>query len=355
MLTAQELYKFSYWGSDSFAYLARITVQAATIAGFSGMTKSGDGFQHTIGDRIEFSGVGVHCGKPTTLCIAPADPNTGIVFLRSDENNGREIEIPAVSGSVAATEMCTLLGDPDGLYVSTVEHLLAALSGLGVDNAIIEIDGAEVPVLDGSAEPFVEGIQSVGVARQVAPRRFIRIIKPVRVAHKESYAQFTPAETRIFEVEIDFDNDAIGHQRLELSLKSEMFAGDLARARTFGFMKDVERLWQAGYALGSSLENTVVIKDGDVMNLEGLRYPDEFVRHKMLDAIGDLALAGLPILGRYKSFKGGHRLNAMAVAALLADSQAYEIVTFGDAVRSVDARAEVVPGISVPAFAPERS
>jgi len=281
--------------------------------------------QTTLKSRVTLSGIGVHSGKPVSIHFNPADADTGVVFHCPDGAGQRDVR--GVFTEIGATDFSTVLGNPAGVYVATVEHLMATLLGLGIDNVAIDIDGREVPILDGSAAQFVEAFDQAGIARLSAKRRYIRILKPVRVDAGASWAEFRPFDGTRFEVDIDFDSPAIGKQSLACDLSPEVFRRDVARARTFGFMKDVERLWAAGYALGSSLENSVVVGDDHrIINVEGLRYPDEFVRHKMLDAIGDLALAGARFIGCFRSFRGGHKLNAAALARLLADSSAFEIV-----------------------------
>lgn len=287
-----------------------------------------------------------------TLC--PAEPDSGIVFVRAALADSADVEIPARSHAVGSTELCTVLGDPKGASVATVEHLLAALVALGVDNALIEVDGPEVPVMDGSAGAFVEAIDRAGVRVQSAARRWLRIEKPVRVELGSASAEFRPHPRSRLEISIDYDCSVIGRQEFSLDLTSKAFRRDVARARTFGYMRDVERLWAAGFALGSSLENSIVISNGAVVNPEGLRYPDEFVRHKVLDTIGDLALAGMPIQGLYRSHKGGHKLNALALSTLISRSDAWSIVS--DAVEREprpESRPDLAQGLTVPAFAPE--
>ena len=216
-----------------------------------------------------------------------------------------------------------MLGDPAGEHIATVEHLMAALFGLGIDNVVIEIDGHEVPILDGSAMAFVEAIDQAGIETLPVKRRYIRVVKPVRIENGASWAEFRPYSGTRFEVEIDFESPAIGRQLFASDINADIFRRDIARARTFGFMKDVERLWAAGYALGSSLENSLVIGDDNrVINMGGLRYPNEFVRHKTLDAMGDLALAGARFIGCFRSYRGGHRMNAAALRRLLSDRSA---------------------------------
>jgi UDP-3-O-[3-hydroxymyristoyl] N-acetylglucosamine deacetylase len=303
---------------------------------------------------VSLSGVGVHSGIPVTITLCPTEPDSGIAFLRGSLADAADVEIPARSHAVGSTELCTVLGDPNGVSVATVEHLLAALAGLGIDNALIEIDGPEVPVMDGSAGAFVDAIDRAGVRVQNAPRRWIRIEKPVRVELGSAHAEFRPHPRMRLEIGIDYDCSVIGRQQLGLDLTPKSFRRDIARARTFGYLRDVERLWAAGFALGSSLENSVVIGDGAVVNPEGLRYPDEFVRHKVLDTIGDLALAGMPIQGLYRSHKGGHKLNALALSALISRSDAWSLVS--DPVEREprqEGRVELAQGLAAPAFAPE--
>ncbi len=282
-------------------------------------------YQTTLKSRATLSGIGVHSGKPVSINLLPADPGTGIVFQQADEGSARDLR--ALISEVGGTDLCTVLGDPSGHHVATVEHLMAALSGMGVDNLIIEIDGGEVPILDGSSANFVEAIDRVGMATQDVKRRYIRILKPVRIESGASWAEFRPYGGTRFEVEIDFESPAIGRQSYAADITPDVFRRDISRARTFGFMKDVERLWAAGYALGSSLENSVVIGDDSrIVNMEGLRYKDEFVRHKLLDAMGDLSLAGARFIGCFRSYRGGHRLNAASLRHLLSDHSAFELV-----------------------------
>jgi UDP-3-O-[3-hydroxymyristoyl] N-acetylglucosamine deacetylase len=281
--------------------------------------------QTTIKSRVSLSGIGVHSGKPVSIHFSPADADTGIVFHCHGADG--VVDIRALISEVAATDLATVLGDLSGAHVATVEHLMATLLGLGIDNVAIEIDGREVPILDGSAAMFVDALEQAGMERLAAKRRYIRIVKPVRLENGGSWAEFRPYDGTRFEVEIDFESPAIGRQSLAIDLDPDSFRREIARARTFGFMKDVERLWAAGYALGSSLENSVVIGDDQrVINMEGLRYPNEFVRHKTLDAVGDLALAGSRFIGCFRSYRGGHKLNATALRRLLADHSAYQIV-----------------------------
>jgi UDP-3-O-[3-hydroxymyristoyl] N-acetylglucosamine deacetylase len=280
--------------------------------------------QTTLRSRAIVTGSGVHSNAPVRLKLHPADANSGISFLRTGlpDNNDRLIE--AVWSQVSMTELCTVIGQGDGATISTVEHLLAALSGLGLDNVLIEVDGPEVPIMDGSAADFVEAIDQAGIVQLDAPRKFLKILKPVRVEHGRAFSELRPAEQGFrLEVEIDFAAGVIGRQKKVIELNGDSFRRDLARARTFGFLRDVERLWKAGFALGASLDNTVALDDERVLNPGGLRFGDEFVRHKTLDAVGDLALAGAPIIGAYRSFCGGHKMNVAVLEALFADRSAY--------------------------------
>jgi UDP-3-O-[3-hydroxymyristoyl] N-acetylglucosamine deacetylase len=310
--------------------------------------------QTTLRDQIAISGVGVHSGVPVTLTIYPADADTGIVFGRSDEQ-GREREVRADYRSVTATELATVLGDHSGLLCSTAEHILAALRGLGVDNAFVELDGPEVPIMDGSAAPFVAAIDQVGIVSLNAPRRYIKVLKPVRVAKGEAFGELSPYSSGFrLEVEINFDNPLIGRQSIATDVDPDTFRRELSRARTFGFMKDVSALWAAGKALGAGLENTVVMSENRVMNAEGLRFPDEFVRHKALDALGDLALAGAPLLGRYRSVRGGHKMNHAVLTALMSDPTAWTMVE-AEPVRRVRGHADVAASLVAPAYGPDVS
>jgi UDP-3-O-[3-hydroxymyristoyl] N-acetylglucosamine deacetylase len=285
------------------------------------------GRQTTLRKRTAIAGVGVHSGHPVTLTLNPAEANSGVVFVRTGIDGRPDCELRATACSVTATELATVLGDENGIFVSTVEHVMAALCGLGVDNCIVEIDGPEAPILDGSAQPYVAAIDKAGIVSLNAPRRYFKVLKPVRVHKGDSFGEFRPCERGFHvDVTIDFDHALIGRQALSLNVEPQNFRRDIARARTFGFVRDVEKLWSAGYALGASLENTLVVSDDRVLNPGGLRFADEFVRHKVLDAIGDLALAGAPIIGSYRSVRGGHRLNHAVLAALLGDSSAWTVV-----------------------------
>lgn len=305
-------------------------------------------YQTTVKSRATLAGIGVHSGKTVTVHFLPADADTGIVFHLS--NGGESREFRALVAEVGATDLCTMLGDPAGEHIGTVEHLMATVFGLGIDNLIIEIDGSEVPILDGSAMALVEAFDQAGIETLAVKRRYIRVVKPVRVEAGASWAEFRPYDGTRFEVEIDFESPAIGRQQFASDINPDIFRRDIARARTFGFMKDVERLWAAGYALGSSLENSLVIgHDNRVINVGGLRYPNEFARHKTLDAMGDLALAGARFIGCFRSYRGGHRMNASALRRLLSDHTAFEIV---ETRRRERGRVAEMIAVSRPVYAP---
>src|SRR5438067_3845119 len=314
--------------------------------------------QATLRSQATVTGVGVHSGLPVSLILGPAPIDAGFVFVRTGLD-GCDREVQASAQSVIATEFATVLGDREGPLVSTAEHVLAALRGMGIDNATIEIDGPEVPIMDGSAAPFVAAIDRAGMLTQSGSRRFIQVLKPVQVAMGDSFGELRPNASGFrTEVEIDFANPVIGRQSYTLELSPERFRREISRARTFGCMSDVARLRSAGFSLGASFENSVVFDEERLLNPEGLRYADECVRHKVLDAIGDLALAGLPLLGAYRSFRGGHKLNYAVLTALLADRAAWRIVE-GEAPRRTRVPAEagsgMVAGMIAPAYGPDVS
>lgn len=287
--------------------------------------------QTTIAREIELTGTGVHSGAPVSVVLHPAESDTGLRFMIT--KRGRLItEIDANVKNVKNLTLCTVIGDEEGNTVSTVEHLLAALRGLSIDNCYVEIDSKEVPIMDGSSCAFVDAIDEVGIVELAAPRRFIKVLKPIRVEEGDCFGELSPHSGFHMDVEIDFETSVIGKQRVAYEMTPGVFRNELCRARTFGFMADVKKLWKAGLALGANLNNTVAIGSDDegqdrVMNPEGLRHSDEFVRHKMLDAVGDLALAGKPILGAYRSVRGGHRLNSYVLQALFADTTAWTTVS----------------------------
>jgi UDP-3-O-[3-hydroxymyristoyl] N-acetylglucosamine deacetylase len=308
--------------------------------------------QTTLAGEVSLTGTGVHSGAPVSIDLCPADGDTGLRFLISNSDADGS-EIAADQQWVTGVTLCTMLGDGNGASVATVEHVLGALRGLGVDNALIEIDSAEVPIMDGSAAPFVEAIDEVGLTELDAPRRYLKVLKPICVEDGGAVGELTPYNGFHLDIEIDFETKLIGTQKIAMDINPGAFRRELSRARTFGFMKDVERLWAAGLALGASLENTVAIGDDRIINREGLRYADEFVRHKALDAVGDLALAGAPILGAFRSRRGGHRLNALVLKTLFADPDAWTMV---EAPRYREVRhAELSHRLAVASFAADRS
>ena len=311
--------------------------------------------QTTLQDHVTVAGIGVHSGWPATLTLHPAEADTGVVFLRSGIDGQPDRELRADFRSVTATEFATVLGDHDGPAVSTTEHVLAALRGLGVDNAVVEVDGPEIPIMDGSTAPFVAAIDQAGIVALPASRRYIQVLKPVRVAKGDGYGELRPHLRGLrIETEIEFDHPLIGHQTFAIEVEPDLFRRELARARTFGFMRDVAKLWSAGYALGASFENTVVIAENRVLNPEGMRYADEFVRHKAVDAIGDLALSGAPLLGAYRSVRGGHKLNHAVLTALMADRSAWAYVEMPES-RRPRGHAELAASFASPAFGPDVS
>ena len=281
--------------------------------------------QNTVKSPVRFKGTGLHSGRPARLTILPASAEHGMWFRRIDISD-RDPMIPALWDVVEQSPLCTRLVNAAGASVSTVEHLMAALSGAGVHNALIEIEGPEVPILDGSAAPFLRGIMAQGVRAQSAPVRAIEILRPVRVDVGEASAALLPSDRLTIEFHIDFDDLAIGQQSRTLDMANGAFARVLSDSRTFCRRSDVEMMQENGLALGGSLDNAVVFDSGTVLNPDGLRHDDEAVRHKMLDALGDLALAGRPILGRYVGSRAGHAVTNTLLRELFANSDAFRIV-----------------------------
>ena len=281
--------------------------------------------QKTLRGVAQCTGVGVHSGEKVTMRLLPADVDTGIVFIRTDLKNGARA-IPARWDFVVETQLCTVIGNPHGGKVATIEHLMAALRAADIDNAIVEVDGPEVPVMDGSADSFVFLIEMAGTVQQNAPRREIVVLKPIEVVAGCKRVSLTPSDDTSFSVDISFDKKLIQNQHYDFVLSRAGFKNELSRARTFGFFEDVEKMLKLGFMRGGSLENAVVIKDEQVMNEGGLRFADEFVRHKMLDAIGDLSLAGAPIRGHFSGTCTGHAMNNKLLHALFADASAWTMV-----------------------------
>ncbi len=288
--------------------------------------------QRTLKTSIDCTGVALHSGNKVSMILHPADADAGIVFRRTDVA-GRGAEIPALWDRVVDTRLCSVIGNEDGVTVSTVEHVMAALAGCGIDNALIELNGPEVPIMDGSAEPFVFLIECAGVREQDAPRRFIRVLKPVAVTDGDSRIALMPSDRFTVDMEINFDSVAVAQQNLRLGVVNGAFSKELARARTFGFLHEVEAMRAAGLGKGGSLENAIVIAGDEIMNEDGLRFDDEFVRHKALDAVGDMYLAGGQVLGALSGVKSGHAMNNKLLRALFADptAWAYDTVSLLDA------------------------
>lgn len=300
--------------------------------------------QATLRRRATFAGIGVHSGRPATVHVEPAPADTGIVFRLpkrvrwslaglvgtwpADPASAPCVDVPARHVHVAATRLQTVLRGPGTVGIGTVEHLLSALAGLGVDNARIVPEAGEIPIMDGSAAPFVAGIDAAGIDLLERPRRLLKVLRPVRAAVGDSEGVLEPSEDERLTIlqEIDFPDAAIGRQTLDVAVTPDSYRREIAPARTFGRVADLERLRRRGFGRGASLENAVGVDGPNVVNPEGLRFPDEFVRHKMLDSVGDLALAGLPLVARYRSVRGGHRLNHAVLEALHRTPHAVAVV-----------------------------
>ncbi len=302
--------------------------------------------QRTLKSLTRAVGVGLHSGQRVELTLRPAPPDTGIVFRRIDLP--QPVDIPISAQAVTDTRMASTISSGNA-KVHTVEHLMSACAGLGLDNLYIDITAEEVPILDGSAASFVFLLQSAGIEPQAAPRRFVRVIKPVEVREGEGanvkWARLEPYEGYKLSFEIDFDHPAVDStgQRVEFDMSSGAYTRDIARARTFGFTRDVETMRSNGLALGGGLDNAIVMDDYRVLNSEGLRYKDEFVKHKILDAMGDLHLLGKPLLAAYSAFRSGHAMNNRLLRELLAHQEAWEVITFEDETRAPAGFATLAP------------
>jgi len=277
--------------------------------------------QRTVGKRVSCTGVGLHSGRPAKLTLAPAAPDAGITFVRRDLG----VEIPARADLVVDTMLSTTLG-VSGARVATVEHVLAALTGMGVDNCRVEMDGPEIPILDGSAAPFVYLVQEAGVRTQRAGKRFLVVQKPMEVRDGDKVAWLEPAQEMSIRFTVDFNHPLITDQTFEFAFSDRAFAREVARARTFCFVRDIERMKAAGLARGGSLDNAIVVDEFSILNPGGLRFPDEFARHKVLDALGDLTLFGMPLIGAFRAHKSGHAMNQALVRAVLADATSHRVV-----------------------------
>lgn len=282
--------------------------------------------QQTLARKVSCVGVGLHSGQNVSMTLRPAEENSNITFIRRDVS-GFNPEVSAHYLNVSHTNLGTTISNDEGTMVSTIEHLMAALWGCGVDNAIVELDGPEVPIMDGSSEPFVFLIECAGIKQQEAPRKVIRIIKPMEIHDGQKHVIATPADDFSVSLEIDFSSKAIARQKCTFSSKDISFKTDLCRARTFGFEHEVTQLQQMGLARGGSLENAIVVSGDKVLNKEGLRYANEFVRHKVLDCIGDFYLTGCRLLGNFSGYRSGHDLNNRLLRSIFADKSAWEVVT----------------------------
>lgn len=283
--------------------------------------------QKTLANSTAIAGVGLHTGERINMTLRPAEANTGIVFHRQVDN--RTVTIAATTDNVVDTRLATVLGK-DGVRISTVEHLLSALAAYGIDNLHIDIDGPEVPIMDGSAAPFASIIEEAGLRRLAQSRKFLAIRRPVSVIDGEKRVSIIPSRFFRITFDIAFQHPCIALQQRSVKVSPETFRRDLAPARTFGFLRDVETLKAAGLARGGSLENAIVVDDERILNPEGLRFQDEFVRHKILDAIGDLSLIGYPLLGHVRAFKAGHEVNYQLVQKLLATPSSWQVLEFSD-------------------------
>jgi UDP-3-O-[3-hydroxymyristoyl] N-acetylglucosamine deacetylase len=280
--------------------------------------------QRTLRNPIGCVGTGLHTGAKVSLTLHPAAPDTGVRFARYDRPGSSPV--PARFDRVCDTTICTALGDPGGVMVGTVEHLMAALAICEVDNVLVEVGGPELPIMDGSAQPFVFLIECAGTVEQARPRRWIEVLKPVRIEAHGKHAKLEPADRLILDCAIEFEHPLIDSQAMCIAFDPDSFKGEIARARTFGFAERVEELWSRGLALGGSLKNTVVVSRDRILNEDGLRFSDEFVRHKVLDSLGDLYLAGAPLRGRLTARSAGHTMHNKLLRALFADAGAWRLV-----------------------------
>ncbi|GLX81610.1 UDP-3-O-acyl-N-acetylglucosamine deacetylase [Thalassotalea eurytherma] len=301
--------------------------------------------QRTLKDSVSAIGVGLHKGEKVQITLRPAPANTGIVFRRVDLDP--VVDIKATPEAVGETTLCTCLVNEEGVQISTVEHLLAAVSAMGLDNLVVDVDSPEIPIMDGSSLPFVYLIQSVGIETLNAPKRYLKITKPIRVEEGDKWAELTPYEGFKVNFAIDFDHPVISNtcQTMTMDLSSCSFVKEISRARTFGFMKDIEFLRSHNLALGGSLENAIVLDEYRMLNPDELRYDDEFVKHKILDAIGDLYMGGVSILGQLNAFKSGHALNNILLREVFKQTDAWEWVTYEEDAPSPIAYQEINPSV----------
>jgi len=290
------------------------------------MVKEFMSLQKTVKSNITCNSVGLHSGRKIKMVIKPAGVDKGIVFTRRDIA-AAENSIQALVGNVSDTTLATTIGT-NGNTIGTVEHLLSALRGLGIDNALIELDGPEIPVMDGSALPFVNMIKETGIVEQDVGKRYLKVIKEVSVSEGDGWAKLEPGSTSKITCDVYFDHPSIGHQSYSLDLSEITYENDICFARTFGFLKDVEYMQAKGLALGGSLKNAIVLTEEKIINKEGLRHPHEFVKHKILDAIGDLFLIGMPIIGHFSAHKSGHRLHLLLLKELIAHPDSWQILRY---------------------------
>ncbi len=300
-------------------------------------------WQKTVKQEIHFRSVGLHSGRKVGMTIKPAEADTGIVFVRRDVPNHNNRIVAGVQ-NVTDTTLATTLG-VNGTRVHTVEHLLSAFRGVGIDNAVVEVDTFEVPIMDGSSQPFVNTLKSVGLKALKKPRRYLRIKKAVSVSEGECMARLEPAPDFRISYKIDFPHPVVGTQSYDLVFSPDVYENEISSARTFGFLKDVEYLQAKGLALGGSLQNAIVLDEEKVINKEGLRSADEFVKHKILDAIGDLYLLGMPIIGHFTAYKSGHKLNTQLLKTLLACDDCWEIVSHPHSSSRMDASGDGRPDL----------
>jgi UDP-3-O-[3-hydroxymyristoyl] N-acetylglucosamine deacetylase len=287
-------------------------------------TKNNSQKQRTIGKEFSFFGIGLHTGKKIKVTLMPSEPNTGISFLRTDIKKNNLIK--ALWHNVSSTILCTTISNQSGVSVSTIEHLMSALSGMHIDNMLVLIDGPEVPIMDGSSKPFVELLEKNEIILQAFDRKIIKVKKEVKVTKDDSFVKIAPNNQFSINFEIDFESHLIKKQECQLQMINGNYKTDISSARTFGFEKDVKQLRKNGYALGGSLENAVVVGENSILNEDGLRFSDEFVRHKILDSIGDLYLAGNPVQGYFYGKKSGHFLNNQLLRKLLSDKSNFDII-----------------------------
>jgi UDP-3-O-[3-hydroxymyristoyl] N-acetylglucosamine deacetylase len=297
--------------------------------------------QKTLGGSMEFSGVALHTGEETSVRVLPGEPDTGYRFRMTGIEGCPEVE--ASVHNIQDTLLATSLG-VNGASIKTVEHLLSALAGSGIDNAVIETVGDEIPIMDGSAAPFVRGIEMVGLVEQDVPKKMLRILERIEAGENGCKASLEPSDSFRVSFIIDFDHPAVGRQELDFDYSPEAFRSEIAYARTFGFLKDVQAMIDKGLALGASLENAVAIGDDKVLNPGGLRSPDEFVRHKILDTIGDLSLLGIPIIGAYNGFRAGHRINRLLMQEVLEQHARWELVMVEEDDEGYGRYREIDPG-----------